>query len=275
MNMLGEVIDDLSLTKDQAQQVIAHAGHLRQDIAKTAKESVLQILWQGNVYPKDYRRKPIERQIAILGKVFDLDTAEAMQYVKESLPNKKLPKGAEGWFAVLSLEAIAEKHFLYVTGDIDQYREAIRFACKEVGKMRNFSDYGLGFFNHHSFAERPEVLRFRAVQWSGQKGGIIIIPAQLGMRHRGKSVDEAKAAFRKKEEYPLGMFEILSILITHPKRLNMYAGLGLSCADHPINLDGIPRHAYFGVDENGRLWFDCRMESYGKTHDGVVTGFNM
>jgi hypothetical protein len=277
LNMFGNVIDAQSLTKDEAQVIITHGNQLKEDLFKTTRDFVQRALWQGNNYPKDYRRKPVERQVNILASVFDLSTDETMKFVTERLPNIKLPRHAEGWFAIPSIEAVAKKHFPQVTGDIDQYRECIRFVCKKVKDTRVFSDYGLGYFNHHSFMERPKSLN--AFGWmGGQKGEIIIIPAQLGMRYQGKSINDALQAFRK-EEFPLGMFEVLSILLTHPKRLGIYSGLGMTCADNAISNDGVPKYPHFWMDSTEPSWgdrinFQNRLNGYDtQPYYAVLSGF--
>ncbi len=276
--MFGSVLDAQSLTKDDAQVVIANGNQLKNELSKTTKDFIRRALWQGYVYPKDYRRKPVDRQINIIGKVFGLSTETAMKFATERLPKIKLPRHAEGWFAVPSVEAVAKKHFPQVTGLIDQYRESIRFACKKIKETREFSDYGLGFFDHHPFMERPKSLSAcYSHNIGGQDGEIILIPAQLGMRFQGKSVDDALKAFTEKE-FPLGMFEVLSILITHPKRFNVYAGLSMNCADNAISYDGIPEYPHFWMDTQAsdvdRVTFQNRTRGYEiEQYYGVTSGF--
>jgi hypothetical protein len=125
--------------------------------------------------------------------------------------------------------------------------------------------------------ERPKSLN--ALSWMrGQKGDIIIIPAQLGLRYQGKSIDDALQAFRQ-EEFPLGMFEVLSILLTHPKRLGIYSSLGMTCADNAISNNGFPEYPHFWMDstelsQGDRITFQNRLRGYDtQPYYAVLSGF--
>ncbi len=279
LGIFGGVLNDLNLTKSDAQIAVNNGGDLKSELSKTTRNFLRTVLWQGNVYPKDYRRKPVARQIDIVGKVFDLPTEKAMQFATERLPKIKFPQHAEGWFAIPSVEAVAAKHFPQVTGIVDQYRECVRFACAKIKETRKFNDYELGYFDHHPFMERPKSLEiYNSWANGGQSGEILIIPAQLGMRFQGKSVEDAFKTFSKKE-FPLGMFEVLSILITHPKRFNPYAGLSIVCADNAILSDSGPEYPHFWMDTNessigDRISFQCRTRVHEtKPYFGIASSF--
>ena len=93
-------------------------------------------------YPKEYKgSKPIEEQIKALAKILDLDPTQALKFAK-SLP--KLPVGAEGWFAIPSVDALAKKHFPKVTDMAEKYCQALQLIHKKVADSRSFYNYREG-----------------------------------------------------------------------------------------------------------------------------------
>jgi hypothetical protein len=63
-----------------------------------------------------------------------------------------------------------------------------------------------------------------------QKSDLLQVPAQFGIRHRGRSVRRAREIFAV-NEFGLGAWEIgCMLLTTHPERLNDYNDLWIDCA---------------------------------------------
>src|SRR3990167_7425135 len=87
------------------------------------------------------------------------------------------------------------------------------------------------FYNYREGQITPAQLRVHArtahaldLIAETQKGDILIVAAQLGMRHRGKSVRRAREVFVG-SEFGLGSLAVGSIVLTHPERLAPWVGL--------------------------------------------------
>lgn len=193
----------------------------------------------NRTYPKEHKGpKPIADQIKALAKIFDLDPSQALEFAK-NLP--ALPDGAEGWFAILSVDALAKKHFPEVKGPGEKYCQAVLLVCAKIAASRR------SFHNYHKEEITPVQLRVHTrtahalyLIAKTQPGDIQIVAAQLGMRHRGKSVRRAREVFvgshRSPEallpgdEFGLGSLAVGSILLTHPERLVQWEQLHIDCA---------------------------------------------
>lgn len=103
--------------------------------------------------------------------------------------------------------------------------DALRRARK--GKLDNPCEGRLG----------PEYLRetdrkrlgFEKIAHAQPGQDILVVAAQFGLRHRGRSVRRARAVMLG-NEFGLGAFEVLIMLLTHPERLQHYDDLWLDCA---------------------------------------------
>ena len=72
---------------------------------------------------------------------------------------------------------------------------------------------------------------------------LLVVPAQFGRRHRGRSVRRARGVFAS-NEFGLGAFAIGCMLLTHPERLTDYDDLWID------------------------LWIDCPGDEYSPGADG-------
>jgi len=218
-------------------------------------------------YPDEYKGpRNIKEQIKKIAKIFNLDPAKALEYAK-NLP--RLPNGAEGWFAIPSVEAIAKKHFPGVTDAAEKYCRAIQLVLKKIAESREFYNYREGNIT-------PEHLRLTARTAyvleqiaETQKGDILIVACQLGMRHRGRSVRRAREVFAA-NEFGLGSLAIGSIVLTHPERLVRSSELDMDCPGDEFSpvADGDFSHApifHFSSDGAGldTYFVDVAHDGYG------------
>jgi len=207
-------------------------------------------------YPGEYKGpKEITEQIKALGKLFGISTAEALEYAK-SLP--ALPEGAEGWFAIPRVEAIGTKFFPAITDPVERYCQAVNFVLEKLGKSRKFHNYRAGEIDkQHLRGNSRTIAKFGEVNQQQQTGDILIIAAQLGMRHRGKSVNRARETFTS-DEFGLGAFAVICITLVHPERLVRTEELDMDCAgdDFAPGGDG-------GFSLSPRLYFDDGMVEFG------------
>ncbi len=223
-------------------------------------------------YPPEYQGpKPIEEQIIMIAKFFGLDATQALEYAKH-LP--ELPEGAEGWFAVPSPFAVAQKLLPAVEGFAAQNSELTNMAHGKIGETRKYQNYRAGQITPQRLRMQPrtfEAIRQIAEQ---QPGDILIIAAQFGRRHRGRSVRRAREVFRS-NEFGFGWFFGLCMTLTHPERFVRWEQLH---ADFPGD-DFDPAAGgtfgdapYVGFNDgqlkSGAHWTDRAHDSYGS-----VSGF--
>ncbi|MBU0624750.1 hypothetical protein KKF05_00220 [Patescibacteria group bacterium] len=98
---------------------------------------------------------------------------------------------------------------------------------------------------------------------------ILVVPAQFGLRHRGRSVRRAREVFMA-NEFGLGAFAIGIMLLTHPEREVQWEQLHVDCAGDEFapeaggGFSGAPlfRFSGGGVGFSAR-WFDDAYEFCG------------
>ncbi len=125
-----------------------------------------------------------------------------------------LPRGAEGWGVVPSIDALMEKFFPNIRGAEVRYCYAVNLALEMLAEEYSFYNY----FRDRLIAEnlrRQDISKFLP----DQAGCVwLSFPMQFGALRRGASVWEARKALGEKE-FGLGVFETACLLLTHPERL--------------------------------------------------------
>jgi hypothetical protein len=207
-------------------------------------------------YPSGYAVKPVCEQLVELSKHFnDLDTSSVLDCSKE-LP--ALPVGAEGWFAVPRREKVAKS-----------YNEAVERVLDLIGKTRTF-------YNYRKRNLGPKYLRLSertaaALKMIGekQKGDFLLIPAQFGLTHRGRSVRRVRVVYAP-NEFGLGSFIVGCMILSHPERLVQWEQLHIDCPgdEYTPSLGGVFSSAPGFWFRNGEVRFGagwaCRaIELYG------------
>lgn len=187
------------------------------------------------VYPSEYAGpKPIDEQIATLARIFGLNSAPALEFAK-NLPT--LPDGAEGWFAVLA------------KCDCD----TVRLVLDKIAESRKFYNYRAGQITADHLRTSERTVRALELVAKQQAGDILVVPAQLGLRHRARSVCRAREIFVA-NEFGLGSAAVGSIALTHPERFVRWEQLQVDCAGDEFSFEavGAPAAApffYFSDDE--------------------------
>ena len=230
------------LNDARAQMLNEHGGEFQDGIQKLIRELTTPNQYANEevksnfAYPKEYEGpKPIEDQIQAIAKIFGLDPACALVYVK-NLP--ALPDGAEGWFAIPSVTALAAKFFPEVTDPAQQYCRAVQLIHEKIKASRPF-------YNWREGQIRPSQLRVHArtahaldMVAEEQKGDILIVACQLGMLHRGQSVRRAREVFAA-TEFGLTSLAVGSIVLVHPERLVRYEELDMDCSGDEFSDGGV------------------------------------
>ncbi len=204
-------------------------------------------------YPKEYKGpKQIEAQIKALAAIFNLDPSQALEFAK-NLP--ELPEGAEGWFAIPSVDALASRFFPEVKDPTEKYCRAVQLVHEKVAGSRSFYNYRQGQIDTAHLRVHTRTAQMINQITQTQKGDILIIAGQLGMRHRGRSVRRAREVF-KTNEFGLTSLAVGSIILTHPERLVRWEELDIDCAGDEFCDDGSGRFGrapcfFFRVGEVG------------------------
>lgn len=212
-------------------------------------------------YLSGYRGpKSIADQLRILRQYFpQLGDAD------DGVAKQDRPAGSEGWFAIPRWQAIAAT-----------YGEALELALDALKQQRkdkvdNFRKGRLG----------PKYLRLldktiRQLERIGeqQQHDILVVAAQFGLRHRGRSVRRARAVMGG-QEFGLGPFEIGIMLLTHPERLAHLDDLWIDCDGCEYNPDAVGQFGccpFFGFTD-GRLRFAAHWFGHASVHYGSVSAF--
>jgi len=164
--------------------------------------------------------------VGLFEAVYNKSKRHALKFVK-NLP--AIPDGAEGWFAIPSVDALAKKHFPEVTDPAEKYCQTVQLVHTKIAASRSFYNYREGQITPAQLRAHARTAHALDLIAETQKGDILIVAAQLGMRHRGKSVRRACEVFVA-NEFGLGSLAVGSIVLTHPERLVRWEELDMDCS---------------------------------------------
>jgi hypothetical protein len=254
------------LGKEAAQRVHMRGNELAAGIAKLIAElSVSDQYADEEVetsynYPPQYRVKPLAEQIETLVKLFNLDGTKAYAYAS-NLP--VLPEGAEGWFAVPRFEAVG-----------NTYGDAVEKVIGLIAKSRKLKNWREGQLHERYLRQSERTQWMMAKLVEGQEGDILVIPAQFGFRHRGKSVRRVRETFYD-NEFGLGAFAVGTMLLTHPEREVEWEQLHIDCSGDEYSpvADGRFVNAPIFSWSDGGLHFNHNWASVASEQYGSASGF--
>ncbi len=191
-------------------------------------------------YFSGHTPRPLCEQTDVLRKYFP-----RAGYANFSLvENVPLPEGAEGWFAIPRWERIAPTY----CGAVEKvFRMLLR---ERAGNFRNSGERALTSLNLRESEKTRHA--FVDIEHAQAGCGILIVPAQFGMRHRYRSVRRARAIMPERE-FGLGAFAVGVMLLTHPARLADYRDLGIECAGDEVGVNppGTPTLGEFNDADPG------------------------
>ena len=254
------------LGKEASQRVHARGNELAAGVAKFIAELSVsnqfadEQIETGYNYPANYRVKPLAKQIETLAKLFNLDGTKAYVYASSL---SELPEGAEGWFAFVRSEALSPN-----------YGEAVEKVLGLIGEQRRFTNYRNGELSEQHIRVSARTKEMLVVLTEGQEGDILVIPAQLGLRHRGKSIRRARETFAG-NEFGLTSVIVGCVALTHPERFQKFDELDPDCSgdEYSPDADGdFSRSLFFYFDGDG-LGFDYRRLGNANEYDGTASGF--
>lgn len=239
-------IDATSLQKDGAQRLIENGGEFQVELKKLVERfSVTNQYADEEVessygYLSGYKPKGITEQTNRLRELFP-----GIGYANEKLAKASLPENAEGWFAIPRWEKVAPT-----------YGEAVQKVLDLIKQTRNgaFYNYREGQLGSNQLRQSTkQVAMFQKLGDEQNGHDILMMPAQFGIRHRGRSVRRAREVMNA-NECGLGAFAIGIMLLTHPECLQHYDDLWIDCAGDefaPRADGGFSESPYFEFDGGG------------------------
>ena len=269
-----EVVDDvmrkLGIDRESAQTLVGNAGafkeRLHDPIAAAMREFLFanqfanEVVSSNCAYPREYTGpKAIRQQVDILAKAFDLSLGATVEFIEKVLPGIALPKGAEGWFAIPSIEAVAKRHFPETTDSAERNCRAVEMIIEKLSATRMVHNYRQGELTTRYLRQHSRTAEFFSRIAQQQKGDILIVSAQFGMNHRGESVRCAREFFRA-NEFGLGAFAVGCMTFAHPERFVRLEQLHTDCTGDEYD---------FGAE---RQWFGAPVWHFG---DGLDFGTSL
>jgi len=265
-NGILNALESMNLDKNGLQRVIEHGDEYQAAIEATitAKLKELSLTEQFDNeevnsdygYPSGYREaRRVGQQMAVLHHYFP-QLQRGLGYVDW----RNVPQGAEGYFAIPRWQTLAPT-----------YNQAVERVLDVLEMAR-----GDEFLNRRQIellspdrlreTERKQ-LAFERISNEQTSHEVLVVGAQFGLRHRGRSDRRARAVMGRRE-FGLGAFEVGIMLLTHPERLKRSNDLWIYCAGDEYSSDADGRlefTPYFRFGD-GRLefsthWFD---RAYGR-----------
>jgi hypothetical protein len=267
IDSVENVLEESNLGKDGAQRVIERGDEFAAHIRKATLEGLKKLsigglyvkeeLVSGYTYPDGYKVREIAEQVRILREFFP-----GIGNANEKIAKGFVPSGAEGWFAIPRWQTLATT-----------YCDAVGMVLEMIESKRSFHNYcwrqlGASFLRQNAKTARA----FEKLGNEQQDRSILVVPAQFGLRHGGRSVHRAREVFSE-NEFGLGTFAVGCMLLTHPEREERWQQLHVECAGDEFctlgddNFGNVP--VFFFSDE--RIVFTVRCGA--DVHFGSVSGF--
>lgn len=257
------------LDRQSAQAVLDMEKKLRSEVA----ERVVEIIQRHTIsnkfkdeevgsnrsYPPTYRVRPVEAQVTALKKLFPV-----LGSCNEKLARRSLPEGGEAWFAIPRWQALAPT-----------YNEAVETLIEVLGSKRRFSNRIIGKLSEKYLRQSERSKLAEKILTEQQEGNdILVVGAQAGLLHRGSSARRTRVAMAG-NEYGLGVFAFVSILLTHPERLSHADALMVDCSGDEYSVRGdytFDRVPLFDYDMAG-IEFSIFYEDRARNLWGTPTAF--
>ena len=286
-SFIETVLKQINSGKSGAQNIITHGDELvqklRESLVTTLKDlSVLNLNQYANEevsssygYLSGYTKsKGLTEQTNRLRELFP-GLGYANQDLLKKIKNSEipLPKDAEGWFAIPNWFKNRK-----IFGS--KYSKAVQKILDVLKQTRNgnFYNYREGQIDEKHLRQTLRTKKFFS-KLAKEQGNpdILIVAAQFGILHRGRSVRRARVVFLSGagNQVGLGAFAIGVMLLTHPERLQHYNDLWIDCAGDefkPAGGDSFSEAPNFDF-HGGELKFDASGVSSVSGSCGSVSAF--
>jgi hypothetical protein len=266
-----EKLEAEGFTKDQLQAGLMNSGEVQASIVELlcAKFRALshgafvdEEVESSYGYFSGYTKpRGITEQTNILRKLMP-----GIGFANEKLAEAPILSNSEGWFAIPRWQSIGKT-----------YEEALQKVLDLLNKQRKgrFYNYREGRFGARYLLRHERTEKAIAALGEEQKGyDILVVAAQFGLKHRGRSVRRARAVFTK-DEFGLGAFEIACMLLTHPERLKNYEDLWIDCSgdEYAPEAAGVWSCAPYFDFSDGAVYFDAGGVGDADGFFGSASGF--
>ncbi len=214
-----------------------HVLHeIRPFLAKKVKELSDLPLYAEQVvnsqfhYLSGYRKaRPINEQIEILERYdWGREVVFPLNPLQQQLLTNPAPEGSEGYFAVVTdstmFECSQSDHQVDQSEPVIRVLVALHKHYKHIATKQDDSELKSSSYRR-SHASAMKLKQLWELQ--GKPSGIMLIPAQLGASHAGKSVLRARVVMRG-SEFPLDAYEVLQMVLTHENRIRNYQDLWIN-----------------------------------------------
>ncbi len=255
------------LTDAQAQRLNENGGELKkrmmalvQELSATDRYIDQQVdsTW---AYPPEYQGpKDFPQQVEILlGILPGLDPELALRWYNDIYAKLVVPDWVEGVFAVPSESALKRLFHPEATDRATAYCSSVQLLLGKISKSRSFYNYRDGQIDpaHLWRTERTIEMLDRLIEMQGGSD-IIVLPIQLGLRHRGRSVLRARECFEA-QEFGAGSLEASTITLTHPERFVRWEQLHMDLPgdDFSSEADGQADKAPYLNFNDGKVKFNA------------------
>lgn len=217
-----------------------------------------EVVPSSYTYPERYKVKPIDEQIKTLKKFFPTLNTKVVSW-----RDIKIPEGTEGLFAIPRWQLLG-----------GTYNDALDVVLSKLKETRLFYNYSEGQTDSEYLRESEQKKEMMNKLYKQQNADILIVLAQLGMKHRGESIRRARETFLL-TEFGLGAYEVGIILLTHPLRMQKLEELDIDCAgdEYAWNAGGDFSRSLCFVFDGGGAGFGCRSVGSAYGRFGSASGF--
>lgn len=279
MSILEAAYNKAGLSEDEAQRVneAAGAGDL---IMQFIEEHRYRIEYEDEEvaskygYLSGYKPNGIVEQTNRLRELFPgLGYANQELLTQIEKGEAKLPENAEGWFAIPNWRKNPKIFGSTYSGAVQKILDLLKQTRK--GRFHNYRDGAIDE-KHLRQSVKSEEFWTKLAEAQGNPD-ILLVPAQFGIRHRGRSVRRARVIIGDTgNEVGLDAFAVGSMLLTHPNRLEHYDDLYIDCAGDEFSPegDGVFSVAPIFSFDDDRLRFDTFGVDDTSDNFGSASGFS-
>jgi len=265
IGLFEAVLNKARLEISAAQRLIERGGEFQVGLKELIEKHSItnrfadEEVQSSYAYPRGYKVKWITEQANILRQLFP-----GVGFADESIATRPLPEGAEGWFAIPKWQTMAAT-----------YGEAVEKVLATIASKRKFYNYRDGQLGAEYLRQHEKSVKMFQKLGDEQKDhDILVVPAQFGLRHKGRSVRRAREVFVG-NEFGLGAFAIGIMLLTHPEREVQWDQLHVDCAGDEFSPDadgGFSRAPVFDFG-GGEVKFSAGWLNSANGFYGSASGF--
>jgi hypothetical protein len=263
MGVVSEAFDGLGLIPARVRQLYENRPELRRDLEELLSRYTTYDRFAG--YDSGYRRiKTFEEQLRILHPYFP-------EYVDPNdmiAPQARIA-GAEGCFLMLDRRVLGPSYSEAVKKLFNALNE------QHSGQFENRLVDPLDEMHLRQATSKERIFAYLASKESDHP--ILVLQAQFGLRYRDYAGTEVFGKMTK-NEFPLGVYEVGNMLLTHPECLQTEDDPWIDCPGDELYLEGYGSMVmvpYFCVDKGGKLTFGVHLPGLTRSggNIGLATGF--